>query len=63
MVGAVVERFRVERPGAAITTIHDSLLVLPEDVDYATATIIDEFGAIGLAPQLKVKDLKQTEVA
>jgi hypothetical protein len=58
-----VERFREERPGAAIQTIHDSLLVLPEDVDYATASIIDVFGAIGLAPQVKVKGLKQAEVA
>ena len=53
IIGGVAERFRVERPDLPIQTIHDSVLVFPEAVDYARDTILDVYGSIGLAPQLK----------
>jgi hypothetical protein len=55
MIGGVAERFRVAYSDLPIQTIHDSVLVHPDVVDLARATILDVFGAIGLTPKMKVR--------
>jgi hypothetical protein len=48
----VCERIRRERPDCWLGTIHDSLLMLPGDVDYGLAVMRAEFAKLGVEPRL-----------
>ncbi len=59
MIEGVVGRFASEYPDHPIQTIHDSVLVVPGDLEIAHEVILSEFAAIGLTPKLKVKAYAQ----
>ncbi len=48
----VCERIMRERRDCWVGTIHDSLLVLPGDVDYAMSVMQGEFAKLGVQPRL-----------
>ena len=49
----VCERIRKERPDCWVATIHDSILTLPDNVEYVLSVMRDEFGKLGVAPRLE----------
>jgi hypothetical protein len=53
VIYAVCDRIRKENPDLWIGTIHDSLLCLPESVDYVRAVMQDEFKKLGVKPRLE----------
>ena len=56
MFQMVCDRIWRERPETFLATIHDSLLVQPEDLDYAYGVMMDEMRSLGMAlKELKVK--------
>lgn len=57
MIFTVCERIRRERPDCWLTTIHDSVLCLPEDGEYVRNVMADEFEKLGIKPTLEVKEL------
>ena len=57
VIFTVCERIRRERPDCWLTTIHDSVLCLPEDGEYVRNVMADEFEKLGIKPTLEVKEL------
>jgi hypothetical protein len=53
IIYSVCERIRKERPDCWIATIHDSVLTLPDNLEYVLAVMKDEFARLGVAPQLE----------
>jgi hypothetical protein len=53
IIGHVAERFRREMPRKFVATIHDSVLVLPEDAEQARSILLEEFRAVGLKPTIR----------
>jgi hypothetical protein len=53
VIYTVCERIRKERPDCWVATVHDSVLTLPDNVDYVLAVMRDEFGKLGVAPRLE----------
>jgi hypothetical protein len=53
IIYTVCERIRREKPDCWITTIHDSILTLPENVDYVLSVMKDEFTKLGVSPRLE----------
>jgi hypothetical protein len=53
VIYTVCERIRKERPGCWIATIHDSILSLPDNVEYVLAVMRDEFRKLGVSPRLE----------
>jgi hypothetical protein len=54
-IEAICQRLMREMPEAALYTIHDSILCLPEHVGHVRAVILDEFGRRGVRPTLNLK--------
>jgi hypothetical protein len=52
-IGGVCERIRQEKPDMFMASIHDSLLVLPEDANYAESVIQSTYRSVGLRPKIK----------
>jgi hypothetical protein len=48
MFQMVCRRIQTERPETFLATIHDSLLVKPEDVDYAYGVMMGEMRSLGM---------------
>jgi len=57
VIFTVCERIRRERPGCWLTTIHDSILCLPDDGEYVRSVMENEFEKLGVKPKLEVKQL------
>ena len=55
VINRVVKRFREEKPGAFILTIHDSVMTKEADIDTAMKVFREEFHAVGLHPRLDRK--------
>ena len=53
IIHTVCERIRRERPDCWVGTIHDSILVLPQDVEYVLAVMKEEFARLGVSPRLE----------
>jgi hypothetical protein len=53
VIYTVCERIRKERPDCWVATIHDSILALPDDVEYVVSVMKDEFSKLGVAPRLE----------
>jgi hypothetical protein len=52
----ICNRIRAERPDVMLLTIHDSLLTVPDEVEYVESIIMDEFRKLGITPTLKRED-------
>lgn len=55
VIDRVCARIRRERPATFVTTIHDSLLFLPDNADYVMFVMADEFNKLHLRPKLEVQ--------
>ena len=44
-----------ERPGLFIATIHDSILTTEGDEQYVRQVMLEEFGRLGVSPNVKVE--------
>jgi hypothetical protein len=53
IIYTVCERIRREKPDCWVATIHDSVLILPDDVNYVLAVMREEFARLGVAPRLE----------
>lgn len=51
----VCKRIMREKPGIWLGTIHDSLLMLPENAEYVRAVVCEDFAKLGLAPRLEIE--------
>ena len=57
VIDTVCQRIVREIPGCFVTTIHDSILAMPEDCERIRIIMGDEFGKLGLNPILEAKRL------
>jgi hypothetical protein len=57
VIFGVCERIRQERPECWVTTIHDSVLCLPDDGEYVRGVMLAEFAKLDVNPRLEVKQL------
>lgn len=48
----ICKRIKNERPELPVFTIHDSILTLPDSVEYVESVIMDEFRKLGIKPTL-----------
>jgi hypothetical protein len=55
IINKIVRKMMILRPDDFIATIHDSLLVHPENVEFVKDLIIAEFTPWGLIPEVKIK--------
>jgi hypothetical protein len=55
VINRVVKRFKEEKPGAFILTIHDSVMTKEADIETALKVFREEFHAVGLHPRLDRK--------
>jgi ferredoxin-like protein FixX len=55
VINRVVKRFKEEKPGAFVLTIHDSVMAKVTDIDTALKWFREEFHAVGLHPRLDRK--------
>ena len=55
VVRTACERIRRERPEMFLATIHDCLMALPGDADYARSVMTEEFAALGLKLSVETK--------
>ena len=55
MIEGVCGRLMVEHPDCPLVTIHDSIMTTPDWVETVRATIMAEFGRIGIQPTLHVE--------
>jgi hypothetical protein len=53
VIYTVCDQIRRERSDCWIATIHDSILTLPQHVEYVLAVMKEEFGKLGVSPRLK----------
>ncbi len=51
-VHGIADRIRRERPDYPIFTIHDSVLTMPDNVDYVRTVTMDEFSKLNVHPTL-----------
>ena len=56
IIHTVCNRIRKERPDCWLTTIHDSVLVRPDDVEYVLAVMTEEFARLGVSPRLEPRE-------
>ena len=57
VIRTVCERIRKERPEMFVGTVHDCLMVIPEDAEYAQSVMVEEFATLGLKLSVEVKML------
>jgi hypothetical protein len=57
VIRTACERMMKERPEMFVSTIHDCLMTLPGDADYARAVMTEEFARLGLKLSVEVKVL------
>lgn len=55
VIDRVVAEFAKQRPKAFIATVHDSILVNPDDSELVMNISLSEFGKLGIKPKLSVK--------
>jgi hypothetical protein len=53
VIYTVCERVRRDKPDCWIGTVHDSVLILPQHVEYVLAVMKEEFAKLGVAPRLE----------
>jgi hypothetical protein len=53
MIAIICARILAERPELPIITIHDSILTVPEGVEYIRQVMLEEFGKLGITPILR----------
>ena len=53
IVYSVCDRIRRERPDCWISTVHDSILTPPNNVEYVLSIMRDEFVRLGVSPRLE----------
>lgn len=53
VIDTVCQRIFREIPGCFLTTIHDSILVMPKDCDQVQSIMLEEFARFGLTPNLE----------
>jgi len=53
VISKVCDRIRQENPKCWVTTIHDSILTVPQFLDLVMAVMRDEFAKLGVEPKLK----------
>ena len=56
IIYSVCERIRKEKPDCWVGTVHDSVLTLPESVEYVISVMRDEFARLGLSPRLEPRE-------
>jgi hypothetical protein len=61
MIGLVANGLLEDYKGVWFATLHDALLVLPQDVDVARIAIDRAFATIGLRPSLDVREFNSLE--
>jgi hypothetical protein len=52
-IAIICQRIMMERPQLPIFTIHDSILTVPEGVEYVRDVMLEEFARLGIVPALK----------
>ncbi len=60
IIDTVVARLIKERQGMFITTIHDAILAKADECQFVTDVMLEEFGKLGMSPNLNWEQLRIT---
>ena len=53
VISTVCDRIRKENPKCWVTTIHDSILTVPDSLEFVMGVMRDEFAKLGVEPKLE----------
>ena len=56
IIYSVCNRIRKERPDCWLATVHDSILTLPDNVEYVISVMTEEFARLGVSPRLEPRE-------
>jgi hypothetical protein len=54
IISKICGRIMREHPNLFISTIHDSIMTVPEGVEIVKTTMIEEFNKLGISPKIKI---------